>query len=79
MCVKVLFVSGMKGSETVKKDNENTTVLYKRKAQNKSPLLDEYIQRQCQESKFDGIPDKDIAKAIRTLLHKDDTLHRNLN
>lgn len=61
------------------KDNKNTTILYKKNNKNKSPLLDQYIQKQRQELKFENIDDEDIAKAIRTLLHKDDTLPRNLN
>lgn len=45
----------------------------------KSPLLDAYIQKKNQEAKFDGMEEEEIAKAIRTLIQKDDTLPENLN
>ena len=44
-----------------------------------SPLLDEYIQKKNQEAKFEGMGEEEIAKAIRTLLHKDNTLPEDLN
>ena len=59
----------MKRGEQMKKNNTNKT----------SPLLDEYIQKKNQESKFDGIEEKEIAKAIRTLLYKDDGLPKDLH
>lgn len=45
----------------------------------KSPLLDLYLQKQNQESKFDGFDEKEIAKAIRVLIEKDNTLSEDLN
>ena len=59
----------MKRGETVNKKNVNKT----------SPLLDAYIQKQNQEAKFEGMEEEEIAKAIRTLLHKDSTLPQDLN
>lgn len=53
----------------MKKNNTNKT----------SPLLDEYIQKKNQESKFDGIEEKEIAKAIRALLHQEDGLPKDLH
>jgi len=44
-----------------------------------SPLLDEYIQKKNRESRFDGIEEEEMAKAIRTLLHKDDELSNDLH
>lgn len=51
----------------------------KKDAQHSRPLLDAYIQKRNQEAKFDGMEDEEIAKAIRTLLQKDDALPKDLN
>ena len=51
----------------------------KKDVQCSRPLLDAYIQKRNQEAKFDGMEDEEIAKAIRTLLHKDDALPKDLN
>jgi len=59
----------MRRGEQMKKNNTNKT----------SPLLDEYIQKKNQESKFDGIEEKEIAKAIRALLHQEDGLPKDLH
>lgn len=45
----------------------------------KSPLLDLYIQKQNQDSKFDGMGEEDIAKAIRTLLQTEEDNTEDLN
>lgn len=45
----------------------------------KSPLLDVYIQKQNQETKFDEMDEQEIAKAIRALLEKDSTVADDLN
>ena len=44
-----------------------------------SPLLDIYIQKQHQKSKFDHVDEENIAKAIRTLLQKEETASEDLN
>ena len=49
------------------------------KLSKKSPLLDLYIQKQNQESKFDNMDEEEIAKAIRTLLQKDEDASGDLN
>ena len=64
-----LSVHGMKRGESMSKKGVNKT----------SPLLDEYIQKKNQEAKFEGIEEEEIAKAIRTLLHKESTLPQDLN
>ncbi len=51
----------------------------KRNNNKTSPLLDTYIQKKNLETKFTGLEEEEIAKAIRTLLHKDDKLPRDLN
>ena len=51
----------------------------KGKLQKKSPLLDLYIQKQNQETKFDEMDEEELAKAIRSLLTKDEMLSEDLN
>ena len=45
----------------------------------KSPLLDLYIQKQNQETNFDKVGEEEIAKAIRSLLIKDEMTTQELN
>lgn len=45
----------------------------------KSPLLDLYIQKQNQETKFDEMDEAELAKAIRSLLLKDESTSKDLN
>lgn len=45
----------------------------------KSPLLDLYIQKQNQETKFDKMDEAELAKAIRSLLQKDESVTQDLN
>lgn len=49
------------------------------KDKKKSPLLDLYIQKQNQETNFDKIGEEEIAKAIRSLLIKDEMTTQELN
>ncbi len=51
----------------------------KDKIKKKSPLLDLYIQKQNQETKFNEMGEEDLAKAIRTLLQKDEPTSLDLN
>lgn len=51
----------------------------KDKIQKKSPLLDLYIQKQNQETQFDEMGEEELAKAIRSLLTKDEISSQDLN
>lgn len=51
----------------------------KEKQSKNSPLLDLYIQKQNQETKFDKVDEEELAKAIRSLLEKDETSTSDLN
>lgn len=44
-----------------------------------SPLLDLYIQKQNQETKFNKMDEEELAKAIRSLLVREETGSNNLN
>lgn len=45
----------------------------------RSSLLDLYIQKQNQETKFDEMDEEELAKAIRSLLSKDEISSQDLN
>ncbi len=51
----------------------------KDKIQKKSPLLDLYIQKQNQEITFSEMDEEELAKAIRSLLHNDESTTQDLN
>lgn len=71
------FVSGVKNN-SIKYESRRED-MEKDKLPKKSPLLDLYIQKQNQQTKFDEMDEEELAKAIRSLMTKDETSSQDLN